>query len=477
MAILAETLLDRVAEIIPRYSMLSQGDRVGVAVSGGADSVVLLHVLHRLAPRLQIGLMVLHVNHGLRGAESDADEEFARELAASLGLEILAGSGTIGAGNLEQEARRVRTDFFKSCLAGHGLRRVALGHTRSDQAETVLFRLLRGSGLAGLAGMRFVTEEGIIRPLLTTSRDEVRQWAMKERISWREDSSNLDPQFARNQLRNAAIPALTRQFNPKLETVLAGVAELAQAEEDYWTEEIKGIYDGIAKRNDFGLILQVELLTALHPAVQRRVLRYAIGRVRGDLRSIDFAHVEAVRALCFSAHGHDRAIVPGIDALRSFDQLLLTQPGQLNAGAREYRINLELGVESELPLRVGSIFVSSENCGGENCVKVDKDQDFAVEVADLDADLLADGPGGLFVRNWEPGDGLRRAGHQKPEKIKSLFQQYKVLLWERRHWPVVVAGREIAWVRAFGSAAQFAASAGSRRVLRLVYRRGPERGS
>ncbi|HTU46307.1 MAG TPA: tRNA lysidine(34) synthetase TilS, partial [Bryobacteraceae bacterium] len=175
---LAETLLDRVAEIIPRYSMLEPGDRVGVAISGGADSVVLLHLLHRLAPRLQIGLALLHVNHHFRGAESDADEAFVRKLGDALELEVLVTSGAVSGGNLEQEARQVRREFFRRCMAERGLKRVALGHTRSDQAETVLFRLLRGSGLAGLAGMYPVTQDGFIRPLLTTSREEVRQWAI-----------------------------------------------------------------------------------------------------------------------------------------------------------------------------------------------------------------------------------------------------------------------------------------------------------
>jgi tRNA(Ile)-lysidine synthase len=215
--------------------------------------------------------------------------------------------------------------------------------------------------------------------------------------------------------------------------------------------------------------LKVDRLTALHPAVRRRVVRRALREVKGDLRSIDLAHVEAVLWICQSAHGHDRVIVPGVDALRSFDQLLLMRPGELNAGPRGYRVDLELGVAHDLP-KAGRIFVNWAECGGENCVTFKKDQDTTTEVAYLDADaLLRDGKIALVARNWEPGDELQRRGHKRAEKIKTLFQQHRVVLWERRHWPVVVAGGEIAWVRGFGSAAKFAAGGTSRRMLRLVY--------
>lgn len=468
-------MLDRVAEIIPRYSMLEPGDRAGVAVSGGADSVVLLHVLHRLAPRLALQLVVLHLNHQLRGAESDGDEEFVRSLGASLGLEVLVSTGTAARGNLEQEARRVRREFFQKCMAERELRRVALGHTRSDQAETVLFRFLRGSGLAGLAGMRPVSGDGLIRPLLTCSREEVRQWAIAEGVAWREDLSNLDPQFARNRLRNEVIPLVTREFNSNLEGVLAGTAELAQGEEDYWFDRTESVYRELAKRNEFGSILQVDAVKALHPAEQRRLLRRAAGEVRGDLRSLDFAHIEAIRRICHSAHGHDRVVVPGVDALRSFDQLLLSRPGELRDQPWRYHVDLQSGVEHRLPVPGGSIFVNWGDCGVGNCVNVKEDQDSTEEIVDLDADTLMRHAGlsGLFVRNWEPGDEVQRPGHKGAEKVKSLFQQHRVVLWERRGWPVVMAGAEVVWVRRFGGAAKFTASGETRRVVRLVYRRSP----
>ncbi len=476
MSILAADLVERMAQIIPRYNMLSAGDAAGVAVSGGADSVVLLHILKRLAPRFELRLIVLHVNHLLRGAESEADEQFVRELARSLGLEsVIERAEAPTEGNLEQAVRDVRRRFFQECIEKRALKRVALGHTRSDQAETVLFRLLRGSGLSGLAGMRWVTGEGLIRPLLSTSREEVRQWAAAERIAWREDSSNADPGFARNRLRNEAIPALARDFNPNLEGVLAGAAEVAQAEEEYWDQQIEPLYRQITERNsageELGSFLQIQGLNALHLAVRRRLIRRAIAGLRGHLRGIDKEHVDAILAICSSSHGHDRVIVPGVDALRSFDTLLLARPGTLNS-ERHYRIPLNFGAECRLPFGGGIICVNSIKPQTHLCANFKEDQEFPAEVADLNAQTISTSgePHPLVVRNWEPGDELCRPGHRGAEKIKSLFQEHKVVLWERRRWPVVVLGDEIVWVRRFGVSAKFAASGETADTIRLVYR-------
>ena len=460
------------AEIITRYSMTTPGSRIGVAVSGGADSVVLLHILYRLAPVLQAGLVVLHLNHQLRGTESDGDENFVRGLADSLGLPCFAERTQLGSGNLEQEAREARRRFFAKARRDHELARIALGHTRSDQAETVLFRFLRGSGTAGLAGMRFVTEEGLIRPLLEISRNEVRDWAITERIGWREDSTNADPKFARNKLRNEAIPVLTAGFNSNLEGVLAGTAAVAQAEEEYWAYEITTIYERISKRTQLGSFLQIPDLEGLPLAVRRRLIRRMLVDVRGDLRGIDLQHVDAVLGVCSSSHGHDRVIVPGVDVLRSFKTVLFTAPGKLNSEKRHYTLDLKVGEINELPYGLGSIGLCFVNSGAQFCANFKSEEYFPTEIADLDRDALGGGEPvrPLRVRNWEPGDELRRSGHRVPEKLKSLFQEYRVLLWERRHWPVVVCGEDIVWVRRFGCAAEFQAADSSRDRIRLTYR-------
>ena len=455
--------------------MLSPKARsIGVAVSGGADSIVLLHILHRLRSHFACDLHVLHMNHQLRGQASDLDEAFVRALAESLGLPITVEHAAPPANQIEQQARDLRRSFFRRAMREHSLHAVALGHNRSDQAETVLFRLLRGAGITGLAGMRPVTNDGLIRPLLDCSREEVRAWASAENIQWRDDLSNLDTSFTRNRLRLETLPALAQTYNPNLEGLLAQSADLAQTEEDYWTGEIDTLYPQIVTSSWRGLQLSVATLAPLHLALRRRLIRRALFALRGSLKRIDCEHIEAVLRLCGSMEGHDRVIVPGVDAMRSFDQLLLTNIDSRPTEERDYELALKIGHDVELPYQTGFLSVQSlKSDDSENiCVNFKKELDEKVEICDWDGDLLA--PSGtlpsLCVRNWRPGDIFKRAGHHSAEKIKTLFQSDKVLLWERKHWPVVVAGTEIVWVRQFGGSSTVTAAGGSRHIVRLIYR-------
>jgi tRNA(Ile)-lysidine synthase len=292
-------------------------------------------------------------------------------------------------------------------------------------------------------------------------------------IRWREDSSNANLAFSRNRLRAQTMPALARDFNPNLEAGLARAAEVAQDEEDYWADQIEPIFQHIAQRTHFGLIFDVTRLTALHVAVQRRVIRRAIFEIRGDLRSIDLKHVDAILRIISSRHGHDRAVIPGVDALRSFDKLRLTSAAAVKLEGRQYQLPLKIGEECHLPFEAGCISLSrEETTGAPFCANFKEAQGPEEEIAGLDGDALTcDGtPRPLYVRNWEPGDALQRSGHTGVEKVKTLFQEHRVLLWERRHWPLVVCDEEIVWARRFGSAAKFKGSAESRHIIRLVYR-------
>ncbi len=460
-----QDLLAQVATYIEDHRLLGPAQQnIGVAVSGGADSVVLLHLLYRLRSRFACRLHVLHVNHHLRAAESDTDESFIAALAQSLGLPITIEHTPPPTTQIEQTARDLRRAFFAQALQEQNLQAIALGHNRSDQAETVLFRFLRGSGATGLAGMRPVTRDYLIRPLLHCTREEIRKWATAEGLSWREDASNLDTAFTRNRIRLETLPALSQTYNPNLETLLAQSAELAQTEEDYWRVQIEALFSQMVQNSHFGLQISATQIAALHLAVQRRLVRRALLAVRGNLKAIDCEHVESILSLCRSTEGHNRVIVPGVDAFRSFDQLLFS-PVNLRAGEeRDYQIPLQLGDEVELPYQTGFLSVqlmksdtSDDICGNFKGVYPKK-----VEICDWDGDLLSQSGTlpSLCVRNWRPGDVFQQVGHHSVEKIKTLFQSGKVLLWERKHWPVVQAGAEIVWVRQFGGSASCDRSGG-----------------
>ena len=416
-----------------RYGIRS----AGVAVSGGADSVFLLHALHKLGR----ATAVLHFNHGLRGAESDADEAFVQELATGYNLPFLVASALVPEGNVEQEARRLRYEFFKT----HGT--VATGHTLDDQAETVLYRFLRGSGTAGLSGIR-PTTPGIVRPLLELRRDEIRIWLREHSISWREDSSNADPDFVRNRIRRRHMPELSASLNPSLAEGLASTAEWARGEEDYWNAELDRLEPLYLDIRPETVLIQLGSFCLLPVAVQRRLLRRAVERVRGSLRSIDFRHVEGIRAMMATAEGSGRAQLPGIEAYRSFDWLRLGPPGF------DARIERDFEMPLLIPGRTADIdrdiVLEVELCPGGHV--------YNDGVSGLDGERCI---GPLMLRNWRPGD--QTAG----KKIKALFQEYRIPLWERRTWPVVTSGNSIVWTRRFGAAIGFAAGPESRKILMI----------
>ena len=229
---------------------------VGVAVSGGPDSVALLHALRDLFGARAFA--VLHVNHCLRGPDSDSDEEFVRGLAASLECAFhvrrcdLSAVGASGRGNLEQEGRQCRYRFFREAVAAGTCSTVATGHTRSDQAETVLFRLLRGAGGAGLSGIWPVHERQVVRPMLDVSRAEVLEYLRGRGIGWREDASNASKAFARNRLRHELLPALRRDWNPGVDSALANTADWAVEEERFWGPRIAELRERLCPRGGRG---------------------------------------------------------------------------------------------------------------------------------------------------------------------------------------------------------------------------------
>jgi tRNA(Ile)-lysidine synthase len=455
-------VLQRAVAAITRYNMFARAARVGVAVSGGADSLCLLHLLSELAPEWELALTVLHLNHGLRGEESYGDAEFVREQAQRLGWPVIVREAQLPAdGNLEQAAREARLEFFHSAMQSAQLDCVATGHTRSDQAETVLFRFLRGSGTAGLAGIRPATKDRVVRPLIELSREEIEQYLRSRNLKWRDDSTNATLQFARNRIRHQLMPQLEREWNPAIRETLAQTAELAHAEEAYWEAEIDRL---AAERltTEFGFVFsRAAALTGLPLAAARRLARRAIERTKGDLRGIDFSHVEAILALAAGGEGHGRVQAPGLDVLRSFEWLRFGILGSYGRVDRAYSVEAAVpgvvraeaaGVEISLEL-----IEKPETSDSSHYVYNDR-------VGYFDRGRLS---GRLVLRNWRPGDQYQPIGRSREEKIKTLFQEFRIPIWERRHWPVLTDGESIVWSRLFGPAANRAASSGSVTVLRI----------
>jgi tRNA(Ile)-lysidine synthase len=452
-------MLDRVAHFIARHRMFEPGQRVGVAVSGGADSVFLLHVLRELG----FPLSVIHIEHGIRGAASIADAEFVAQLARTFELPFHLRRADVPAidGNLEEAARKTRQAFYAELIASAAVDRVATGHTRSDQAETVLYRILRGSGLTGLAGILPVTSEGIVRPLLEIDRTEIEAWLRARGIAWREDLTNQDRTFARNRLRHEILPLLRDSFNPQLDDALSNLATIARDEEAYWDSELASAQPPAPGPQP--QVIAVAELARVPPALARRRVRRAVALAKGDHGSIDFPHVERVLQMAQSPDGHDRFQAPGLDICRSFDLIRLAPVGEGPDEAPSFSLAISIPGSVELPgtcTRI-TLQVLEKAAAPRPCATV---------VSELDWQRFRGGRGApsLELRNWRPGDQYRRVGESKPEKIKFFFQEARVPLWERGNWPIITYNGIIVWAGRFGAAAEYATGPETRSVLQVV---------
>ena len=453
-------MLEQVKKTISRYNMFPAGSRVAVAVSGGPDSVCALLALVELAPVLGIQLSVAHFNHQLRGPESEADERFVADLASRLELPFYKAEGRVGDAddNLEQAARRARNNFFTGLMTKHEVDHVATGHTRDDQAETVLFRILRGTGLTGMAGILPVTKEGIVRPLLEVTRADVEVFLGERGAGWREDAMNQEQRFARNRIRSSLLPQLEREWNPSLGASLARMADLAFEEERWITGLVDAEVERLVQVRGDGLEFLASALCRLPLGLARRVARAAVGLAKGDLRGLEFGHIESLLALAQRDAGEGCVQLPGVTAQRSFDWLRITRQGKRECPVPSLKIYAPGtfvapdGTQVSLAVEEPVVDVATIRANGAR-----------LKAAVLDWGNFA----GLELRGWRVGDHYRPQGRSRDEKVSEMFQRARVPSWQRPHWPIVTYGEEILWAKTFGPAAEFAADADTVRVLRI----------
>jgi tRNA(Ile)-lysidine synthase len=469
-AIMGQSLVSRVQRAIEKEGFLRAGERVGVAVSGGADSAALLLLLVELRKQLGIVLSVVHFNHKLRGKDSDGDEKFVAKLTEKHGVAFHAGRADVAAkaksnkANLEDTARRARYEFFARLVEDGRVDKVAVAHTADDQAETVLAHILRGTGLAGLGGIHPAVGR-VVRPLLGVRRAELRAYLRSKKQTWREDATNRDTTRMRARIRKKLLPVLEKQFQPAVVQHLSSLADLARDDEAFLNMfaearlntifEQAHLLDGADLNADCARISVGDLIDSARTAsaISRRMVRLLVKRVKPGMGQLSGEHVRAVLEL--AAHGENGKLLPlpgGVEVRREQDSLIFSARDSIarrKPPEFERAINLcGKGIEVSVP-ELGCVFrfrvIDWPAKRGDTIEK-----EFV-----LDRDALQSP---LVLRNWRPGDKLRPCGHRSAHKLKRLLNQKRVSRWEREGWPVLTSGGVLAWARGFPAAAEFAAS-------------------
>ena len=468
-------MLEKVLKHVREQELLKPGERVAIACSGGADSVCLLHILVELRESLGIVLSVTHFNHQIRGAEADGDQRFVEELAASFQLEFHAGWGNVPEHaakkkiSTETAARDLRHRWFGELLKQGKADKIATAHTLDDQAETVLMRILRGTGPRGLAGIAPSQKaKKLVRPLLTTSRQEIEAYLKSKGQDWREDESNLDLSHTRNRIRHALLPQLEKDFNPAIRQTLADIAELAHGEDEYWSKELSSllprlVHEGKPSRSGRSssgashgvLALDIKALSNLPLAVQRQVIHETAQRIGIGL---EFKHIQQLTRLLKQGKPGAKVSLPdGLVANRSareiqFSKSMVETPQNY---CYSLRIPGEVAVpEAGITIRIRLISDGKQKSSSYNGATL------------LKASLLGSE---LTVRNWRAGDKFFPAHTQSPKKVKELLQPGRLgqdfSSAQRKAWPVIESAGQIVWMRSFPASQDFVGNSSEDAVL------------
>jgi tRNA(Ile)-lysidine synthase len=436
----AKKTLQKVRATISRYEMIQPGDLVVVAVSGGPDSVCLLHILHTLKEELGMGLLAAHYDHGLRPGEDASETRFVASLAESMSLPFeTEKTGSLlrrKTASLEEAARNARYRFLEKVRKKHRAQKIALAHQLNDQAETVLMRLLRGSGPSGLGGIPPCRDQVIIRPLIEINRKEVEAYISAQNLSYVIDSSNLQASFLRNRIRLDLLPLLDK-YQPRLVERLAETADILRMEDEYLEQIVGAWVDGESETSPEGtLSVSLRSFLDLPPPLKRRAVRHLIERVKKDLRRIGSEHVRSVLAMAEGEKPQSSLDLPGnLCVQRTYERLIFKSGSTKKPAPFEYLIPKQ-GV---FPLKKIGRILSLE----EITVTGPQRPKSTRWTAHVDAEKVRYP---LRVRNFRPGDRFVPLGMKGHKKIKDFFVDRKVPTAERHTTPIVFSEDTPVWI-------------------------------
>ncbi|MEE8472112.1 MAG: tRNA lysidine(34) synthetase TilS [Dehalococcoidia bacterium] len=459
-----------VQRIIKGHHLIPRGEAVVVGVSGGPDSVCLVHILAGLRERLGMGLHVAHLNHLLRGPESEADADYVSQLAQRLSLPFTVESQAPHELQLrrglspEEAAREVRYGFLARVAAATGARRIAVGHTASDQAETVLMHLVRGSGLRGLGGMAPAAERNgltLIRPLLSVSREETESYCRSHHLQPRQDSSNLSPDHLRNRFRRELLPLL-RSFNPNIEQTLLRSARTLSEDLAFLQEGVSRAWAEVVTEEGGGIALDVEMTRRLHPALQRHLLLQALEHMLGSPQDALTVHVEQMLAVLTRA-GKKLSLPGGLTFSAHYGKAVLSRGGETPCPLPPLEGSHRLRVPGETVLpgwRVEASLGPPSGLPGAGWK--------------ASFDLEATGSN-LVVRKRRPGDRFQPLGLGYEKKLQDFMVDAKIQREWRARVPLVCSDDHIIWVAGWRTDERTRVRRATRRVLSLEFERLEDR--
>lgn len=455
----ANKILRKVKHTIKEYDLIQQGEKIIVAVSGGADSVCLLHILNSFKKDFNLSIHVAHLNHLLRGKESDRDEDFVRKSAESLSLPCTIEKSDIKAlkkklkTSTQAAARIARIDFLSRLKNKINASKIALGHTLDDRVETVFINLIKGSGTSGIAGMDFFNKNlSIIRPLMNITRNEVETYLDLKKIKFVTDSSNFKNIYLRNKIRIELIPLLENSFNPEIKKRIADTAQILSVEDKHLEslakESLKFILTKTSHKplpaNDSNgqdlkkIVLNIILLKDLPVPIIYRIIRNVFWRLSSKNKKLTFSHVEKIySSIKQSQTGKTISLPENIKVQKNYNELIFFKPSKINNFHFFKEIKLQVPGQTKLPYqnKILNSFIIPKN----SIKFIVKDKNLGL--FDFQKIKLP-----LTIRSKRDGDSFTPLGMNKQKKLKNFFIDIKVPQLRRKEIPLLVSGEEIIWI-------------------------------
>ncbi|HHW47211.1 MAG TPA: tRNA lysidine(34) synthetase TilS [Clostridiaceae bacterium] len=464
-------MIERVSNTIKKYNLIENGDKIVVGISGGPDSVCLLHILHRLIPEYGLKLYALHVNHMLRGEDADLDELFVKEFCKSLGvpLRIIARdinkiSKSSGV-SIEEAGRDIRYRAFEQYAADVGASKIAVAHNKNDLVETVLMNIIRGTGLEGLTGIDYMRGR-IIRPLLDIDRKDIEEYCRQNNLSPRIDLSNLENKYTRNKVRLDLIPYITRMFDVDVVESVYRLAALLKDDNDLIEKLALETYTScVASRQPDTVSLDIAQLKKNHVSLVKRVLRNAIKDVKGNIKGIESKHIDMLIDLMESGRTGIEIHLPGrIRAAKSYGILRIgLDAKKIKTPLFEAEINVP-GI-TMVPVLNASIEASVVE---KKLISIEQYNNLRYNslVQFFDYDKLNTG---IYVRNRRNGDIFKPLKSNGTKKLKEYFIDNKIPCEKRDEIPLVAKENEIVWVIGYKISDKFKVTENTKSVLILKY--------
>ncbi|NLJ87278.1 MAG: tRNA lysidine(34) synthetase TilS [Epulopiscium sp.] len=431
-------MLKRIDNIIKKFNMIDKEDKIVVGVSGGADSICLLHILKELSKDYPFEITAVHVNHGLRGKEADEDESFVRDICRQWDISFNAFHIDIKEeakrrkSSEEEAGRKARYEIFEKLRKEINANKIAVAHNMNDQAETVLMQLFRGSGMKGLAGIPLI-RANIIRPLLAVSREEIEDYCKNNHIPFRQDSTNVLNIYTRNKIRNELIPLIKENFNPNIVGSLYNLAHLLREEDDYLESIAQESFKQVLKeKNTDYIVLDNNIFNSYNIVIQRRLLRIAIKELIGNIKDIEYNHITDIIELSYKGTGKRISLPRGLVVKKQYDDLLL-----------QVSENKDLSFCYNIPTQ-GSIVIKEAGIKVETRIldkKTFKLFNQNTYTKSFDYDKIKDT---LQIRTRCEGD--RIFFEEGSKKLKKFFIDEKIPKDNRNQIPLLADGNRILWV-------------------------------